>query len=67
MIVNPRVARFQHYAHETLAQMRDPLRTFQRVVGPSGRTHVTFLIEAIWQRADFIRRQTTVASTAPKP
>ena len=43
MTVNPGVARFQQHAHETLAQMQDTLRTFQRVVGPSCRTHVTFL------------------------
>ena len=37
--------------------MRDTLRTFQRVVGPSCRTQVTFLIEAMWQRVDFLRSQ----------
>jgi hypothetical protein len=31
MTVNPGVARFQQHAHETLAQMQDTLRTFQRV------------------------------------
>ena len=57
MTVNPGVARFQQHAHETLAQMQAILRTFQRVVGPFCRTHVTFLIEAIRQRAHFIRSQ----------
>ena len=57
MTVNPGVARFQQHAHETLAQMQAILRTFQRVVGPFCRTHVTFLLEAIWQRANFIRSQ----------
>ena len=57
MIVNPGVARFQQHAHETLAQMQDTLRTFQRVVGPSCRTHLTFLIEAMRQRADFLLSQ----------
>jgi hypothetical protein len=57
MTVNPGVARFQQHAHETLAQMQAILRTFQRVVGPFCRTHVTFLLEAIWQRGDFIRSQ----------
>ena len=40
MTVNPGVARFHQHAHETLAQMQDTLRTFQRVVGPSFRTHL---------------------------
>ncbi len=40
-----------------LAQMQDTLRTFQRVVGPSCRTRLTFLIEAMRQRADFLRSQ----------
>ena len=57
MIVNPSVARFQQHAHEMLAQMQDTMRTFQRVVGPSCRTHLTFLIEAMRQRADFLRSQ----------
>ena len=57
MIVNPGVARFQQFAHETVAQMQDTLRTFQRVVGPSCRTHLTFLIEAMRQRVDFLRRK----------
>ena len=57
MTVNPGVARFQHHAHEMLAQMQDTLRTFQRVVGPSCRTHLTFLIEAMRQRVDFLLSQ----------
>jgi hypothetical protein len=57
MTVNPGVARFQQREHEMLAQMQDPLRTFQRVVGPSCRTHLTFLIEAMRQRVDFLRSQ----------
>jgi hypothetical protein len=57
MTVNQGVARFQQHAYETLAQMQAILRTLQRVVGPFCRTHITFLIEAIWQRADFIRSQ----------
>ena len=68
MIVNPGVARFQQHAHETLAQMQDTLRTFQRVVGPSCRTHLTFLIEAMRQRVGLpsVARQTTVACTSSK-
>ena len=42
MTVNPGVARFQQHAHETLAQMQDTLRTFQRVVGPSCRTQPSY-------------------------
>jgi hypothetical protein len=57
MTVNQGVARFQHYAHETLTQMQDTLRTFQRVVGPSCRTHLTFLFEAMRQRVDFLLSQ----------
>jgi hypothetical protein len=57
MTVNPGVARFEHFAHETVAQIRDTLRTFQRVVGPACRIHLTFLIEATWQRVDFLRSQ----------
>ena len=57
MTVNPRLARFQDYAHETVAQVQAILRTFQQVVGPSCRTHVTLLIEAMWQRVDFLRSQ----------
>ena len=57
MTVNPGVARFQHHAHETLAQMQAILRTFQRVVGLSCRTQITFLIEAMRQRVDFLLSQ----------
>ena len=68
MIVNPGVARFQHHAHETLAQIQESLRTFQRVVGPSRRTQLTFLIEAMRQHVDFLLSQgnTTVACTSSK-
>ena len=45
MTVNPGVARFHQHAHETLAQMQDTLRTFQRVVGPSFRTHLLSLTD----------------------
>jgi hypothetical protein len=45
MTVNPGVARFEQHAHETLAQMQDTLRTFQRVVGPSCRTHLVSLTD----------------------
>jgi hypothetical protein len=55
MTVNPGVARFEQHAHETLGQMQDTLRAFQRVVGPSCRTHLTFLIKAMRQRVDFLR------------
>jgi hypothetical protein len=57
MTVNQGVARFQHYAHEMLAQMQDTLRTYQRVVGPSCRPHLTFLFEAMRQRVDFLLSQ----------
>jgi hypothetical protein len=57
MTVNQGVARFQHYAHEMLAQMQDTLRTFQRIVGPSCQTHLTFLFEAMRQRVDFLLSQ----------
>ena len=57
MTLNQGVARFQHYAHETLAQMQDTLRTYQRVVDPSCRPHVTFLFEAMRQRVNFLLSQ----------
>jgi hypothetical protein len=57
MIVNQSVSRFQHHAHVALAQMQDTLHTFQRVVGPACRIHLTFLIDALWQRVDFLRSQ----------
>jgi hypothetical protein len=57
MTVNPGVARFEQFAHETVAQIQDTLRTFHRVVGPSCRTHLTFLIEATRQHVNFLRSQ----------
>ena len=57
MLVNPGVARFQHYAHETVAQIQESLRTFQRVVGLSRRPQFIFLIEAMRQRVDFLLSQ----------
>ena len=57
MLVNPGVARFQHYAHETVAQVQESLRTFQRVVGLSRRPQVISLIEAMRQRVDFLLSQ----------
>ena len=57
MIVNPGVARFQHYAHETVAQIQESLRTFQRVVGLSRRPQFISLIEAMRQRVDFLLSQ----------
>ena len=57
MTVNPGVARFQHYAHETVAQMQESLRTFQRVVGLSRRSQFIFLVEAMRQRVDFLLSQ----------
>jgi hypothetical protein len=57
MLVNPGVARFQHYAHETVAQIQESLRTFQRVVGLSRRPQFIFLIEAMWYRVDFLLSQ----------
>jgi hypothetical protein len=59
MTVNPGVARFEQFAHETVAQIQDTLRTFHRVVGPSCRTHLTFLIEAMRQHVNFVRSQGT--------
>ena len=57
MLVNPGVVRFQHYAHETVAQIQDSLRAFQRVVGLSGRHQFVSFIEAMRQRADFLLSQ----------
>ena len=57
MTVNQGVARFQHHAHEMLAQMQDTLRTYQRVVDPSCRPHLTFLFEAMRQRVNFLLSQ----------
>jgi hypothetical protein len=57
MLVNSGVARFQDYAHETVAQILESLRAFQRVVGISRRPQFISLIEAMRQRADFLRSQ----------
>ena len=57
MLVNPSVARFQHYAHETVAQIQESLRTFQRVVGLSRRSRFISLVEAIRQRVDLLLSQ----------
>ena len=57
MLVNPGVARLQHYAHETVAQIQESLRTFQRVVGPYRRPQLISLIEAMRQRMDFLLSQ----------
>jgi hypothetical protein len=57
MLVNPGVARFQHYAHETVAQIQESLRTFQRVVGLSRRPQFISLIEAMRYRLDFLLSQ----------
>jgi hypothetical protein len=52
MLVNPGVASFQNYAHWTVAQIQETLRTFQRALGIS-----ISLIEAIRQRVDFLLSQ----------
>jgi hypothetical protein len=52
MRVNPGVASFQNYAHWTVAQIQETLRTFQRALGIS-----ISLIEAIRQRVDFLLSQ----------
>ena len=57
MLVNPGVARFQHYAHETVAQIQASLRAFQRVVGLSSRPQFISFIEAMRQRVDFLLSQ----------
>ena len=57
MLVNPGVARFQHYAHETVPQIQDSLRTFQRVVGLSRRPQFISLIDAMRYRVDFLLSQ----------
>ena len=57
MLVNPGVARFQHYAHETVAQIQDSLRTSQRVVGLSRRPQFISLIDAMRHRVDFLLSQ----------
>jgi hypothetical protein len=57
MLVNSGVARFQDYAHETVSQILESLRTFQRVVGISRRPQFISLIEAARQRVDFLLSQ----------
>ena len=57
MLVNPSGARFQHYAHETVAQIQESLRTFQRVVGLSRRSQFISLVEAMRQRVDLLLSQ----------
>jgi hypothetical protein len=57
MLVNPGVARLQHYAHETVAQIQEFLRAFQRVVDLSRRPQFISLIEAMRQRVDFLLSQ----------
>ena len=57
MTVNPGVARFQHHAHDMLAQMQDTLRAFQRGVGLSSRHQFVSFIEAMRQRVDFLLSQ----------
>ncbi len=57
MLVNPGVARFQHYAHETVAQIQESLHTFQRVVGLSRRPQFISLIDAMRYRLDFLLSQ----------
>jgi hypothetical protein len=57
MTVNPGVARFQHHAHDMLAQMQDTLRAFQRGVGLSSRHQLVSFIEAMRQRVDFLLSQ----------
>jgi hypothetical protein len=57
MLVNPGVARFQHYAHETVAQIQESLHTFQRVVGLSRRPQFISLIDAMRYRVDFLLSQ----------
>ena len=57
MLVNSGGARFQNYAHETVAQILASLRTFQRVVSISRRPQFISLIEAMRQRVDFLLSQ----------
>jgi hypothetical protein len=52
MLVNSSVARLQNYAHETVAQILESVRTFQRALGIS-----ISLIEAMRQRRDFLLSQ----------
>jgi hypothetical protein len=57
MLVNSGVARFQNNAHETVAQILESLRTFQRVLGISRQPQFISLIEAMRQRVDFLLSQ----------
>ena len=57
MTVNPGVARFEHIAHETVAQIQESLRTFQRVVRLSRALQLISLIETTRQRVDFLLSQ----------
>ena len=57
MLVNPGVARFQHYAHETVAQIQESLHTFQRVVGLWRLSSSISLIDAMRYRVDFLLSQ----------
>jgi hypothetical protein len=57
MLVNSGVARFQHYARETVAQTQESLHTFQRIVGLSRAPQLISLIEATRQRVDFVLSQ----------
>jgi hypothetical protein len=52
MLVNPGVARFQYYAHETVAQIQESLRAFHRVLGLSHQTKLISPIEAMRLRVD---------------
>ena len=57
MLVNPGVARFQHYAHETVAQVQNPCVPSSESLGISRRPQVISLIEAMRQRVDFLLSQ----------
>jgi hypothetical protein len=58
MLVNRGVSRFQHYAHETVAQILEFMRTFQRkVVGLSHAPQLIALIEATRQHVDCVLLQ----------
>jgi hypothetical protein len=52
MLVNSYELRLQKYAHETVAQFLDYLRTFQRPVDISVRPQFISLIEAVQRRVD---------------
>ena len=57
MLVNSGVACFQNCAYETVAQILESLRTFQRAVRISVRPQFISLIEAMRQRVDFLLSQ----------